>query len=146
MMLIVCSHSLGQSAVFLIGGKTKETVPVPILLNSGDIVVMSQESRLAYHGIPRITSCTTNQPVPSCLSVESLIACTCCTKGHRSRATVENTDSEVAKPMSRTIFMTNQCSDCLSLASNWDCFIDYIALSRININVRQVLSEQFKFT
>ncbi len=33
--------SLGRSAIFLIGGRTKFIKPVPILLRSGDIMVMS---------------------------------------------------------------------------------------------------------
>ena len=45
---------LGNAAVFLIGGKTRETDPVPILLRSGDVVIMSGSCRRAYHGVPRI--------------------------------------------------------------------------------------------
>ncbi|KAJ2916008.1 hypothetical protein MD484_g4360, partial [Candolleomyces efflorescens] len=48
------SISLGNAAVFLIGGKTRETDPVPILLRSGDVVIMSGSCRRAYHGVPRI--------------------------------------------------------------------------------------------
>ncbi|KAG6889300.1 hypothetical protein C0995_001956 [Termitomyces sp. Mi166 len=49
------SISLGNAAVFLIGGLTRDSTPVPILLRSGDVVIMSgPECRRAYHGIPRI--------------------------------------------------------------------------------------------
>ncbi|RDB21008.1 Alpha-ketoglutarate-dependent dioxygenase alkB [Hypsizygus marmoreus] len=49
------SISLGNAAVFLIGGLTRDTEPVPILLRSGDVVIMSgPECRRAYHGVPRI--------------------------------------------------------------------------------------------
>ncbi|KIY50920.1 hypothetical protein FISHEDRAFT_38493 [Fistulina hepatica ATCC 64428] len=49
------SISLGNSAIFLIGGTTRETPPTPILLRSGDIVVMAGPAcRRAYHGVPRI--------------------------------------------------------------------------------------------
>ncbi|KAG6832365.1 hypothetical protein H0H92_002633 [Tricholoma furcatifolium] len=49
------SISLGNAAVFLIGGLTRDSTPVPILLRSGDVVVMSgPECRRAYHGVPRI--------------------------------------------------------------------------------------------
>ncbi len=50
----IVSVSLGCSAIFLIGGRTKETSPVAILLKSGDAVVMSGESRFCYHGVPVI--------------------------------------------------------------------------------------------
>ena len=48
------SVSFGQSGVFLIGGRTKETEPVPVFLHSGDVLVMSGESRYCYHAVPKI--------------------------------------------------------------------------------------------
>ncbi|KAG6911483.1 hypothetical protein DXG01_014557 [Tephrocybe rancida] len=49
------SISLGNAAIFLIGGLTRDSTPVPILLRSGDVVIMSgPECRRAYHGVPRI--------------------------------------------------------------------------------------------
>lgn len=52
----IVSISLGRSAIFLIGGQTKDVVPSPILVRSGDAVVMTGESRLCYHGIAGILS------------------------------------------------------------------------------------------
>lgn len=46
--------SFGQTAIFLLGGLTKETDPVAVYLHSGDICIMSNECRLAYHAVPRI--------------------------------------------------------------------------------------------
>jgi alkylated DNA repair protein alkB family protein 1 len=49
------SISLGNSAIFLIGGQTRDVDPVPILLRSGDVIIMSGPAcRRAYHGVPRI--------------------------------------------------------------------------------------------
>jgi alkylated DNA repair protein alkB family protein 1 len=49
------SYSFGNAAVFLIGSQTKsECKPSPILLRSGDIILMTGSSRLCFHGIPRI--------------------------------------------------------------------------------------------
>ena len=43
--------SLGNAAIFLIGGLTRSIQPVSILLRSGDIIVMSGPGcRRAYHG------------------------------------------------------------------------------------------------
>jgi alkylated DNA repair protein alkB family protein 1 len=42
------SVSYGNSALFLIGGTSKDVKPKAIGLRSGDVVVMSGESRLAY--------------------------------------------------------------------------------------------------
>jgi len=48
------SVSFGLPAVFLIGGRTKQTAPTALLIRSGDVVVMTSQSRLAYHAVPRI--------------------------------------------------------------------------------------------
>ncbi|KAJ3509218.1 hypothetical protein NMY22_g16368 [Coprinellus aureogranulatus] len=48
------SISLGNAGIFLIGGDTRDAEPVPILLRSGDVVIMSGPCRRAYHGVPRI--------------------------------------------------------------------------------------------
>ncbi|KAH9977370.1 hypothetical protein BGW80DRAFT_1288883 [Lactifluus volemus] len=44
-----------QRRRFLIGGLTRDVAPIPILLRSGDVIVMSGPAcRRAYHGVPRI--------------------------------------------------------------------------------------------
>ncbi|KAF2900635.1 hypothetical protein ILUMI_05548 [Ignelater luminosus] len=48
------SFSFGQSAIFLLGGTTLDVKPTAMFLHSGDVVVMSKESRLCYHGVPKI--------------------------------------------------------------------------------------------
>ncbi|CAF3588228.1 unnamed protein product [Rotaria sp. Silwood1] len=51
------SFSFGNSAIFLIGGQTKnQCQPSPMLLRSGDIIIMTGSSRLCFHAIPRILS------------------------------------------------------------------------------------------
>jgi len=47
----IVSISLGCDAIFLVGGHTKSVEPIPILLKSGDVVIMSGESRSVYHGV-----------------------------------------------------------------------------------------------
>lgn len=39
---------VGCPAIFLVGGKTTDTVPTPILVRSGDVIVMSKDSRYVY--------------------------------------------------------------------------------------------------
>lgn len=48
------SISFGQSAIFLIGGRDKPDPASAILIRSGDVLVMTKESRLCYHAVPRI--------------------------------------------------------------------------------------------
>ncbi|TFK42638.1 hypothetical protein BDQ12DRAFT_623854 [Crucibulum laeve] len=63
------SISLGNAAVFLIGGLTRDSEPVPIILRSGDVVIMSGPAcRRAYHGVPRILDGT----LPPHLEVDSM--------------------------------------------------------------------------
>jgi len=50
----IVSISLGLDCVFLIGGPTRDIAPTPLLLRSGDVVLMGGASRRAYHGVPRI--------------------------------------------------------------------------------------------
>ena len=53
---LTSQSSLGCAAVFLIGGLTRDDPPTPILLRSGDIVVMSGPAcRRAYHGTPHFS-------------------------------------------------------------------------------------------
>lgn len=46
------SFSLGLGGVFLMGGRSKEVEPVPIVFRSGDCMVMGGEARLCFHGVP----------------------------------------------------------------------------------------------
>lgn len=50
----IFSFALGSSCVFLMGDKTKDFSPVPIQLDSGDLMVMAGYARNCYHGVPRI--------------------------------------------------------------------------------------------
>ncbi|MGI9378829.1 MAG: alpha-ketoglutarate-dependent dioxygenase AlkB [Methyloligellaceae bacterium] len=50
----VISVSLGDTASFRIGGKNRKDPTRSLRLNSGDIVVLGVDMRLAYHGIDRI--------------------------------------------------------------------------------------------
>lgn len=50
----IISFSFGLSCVFLIGGKTKEEKPHAIKLDTGDVLIMSKEARVCYHGVPRV--------------------------------------------------------------------------------------------
>jgi DNA oxidative demethylase len=50
----VVSVSLGDSAVFRVGGLARKDPTHAFELKSGDVVVLSGDDRLAYHGIDRI--------------------------------------------------------------------------------------------
>lgn len=54
----VVSLSLGDTALFRIGGATRKGPTQSLRLSSGDAVVLGGESRLAFHGVDRILNGT----------------------------------------------------------------------------------------
>lgn len=54
----IVSVSLGDAARFVIGGLSRRDRTRPIVLRSGDILVMGGPSRLRYHGVTRILAGT----------------------------------------------------------------------------------------
>ncbi len=50
----VLSISLGDDALFRVGGLNRNDPTESLWLSSGDVVVIGGESRLAYHGIDRV--------------------------------------------------------------------------------------------
>jgi len=52
----VVSLSLGATAVFLLGSTSKDVSPTPLLLRGGDVMILSGESRVCVHGVPRVIS------------------------------------------------------------------------------------------
>ena len=50
----IVSISLGDSAIFRLGGLTRRDPSISLTLRSGDVLVMGGPSRLIYHGIDRI--------------------------------------------------------------------------------------------
>ncbi|XP_041467855.1 nucleic acid dioxygenase ALKBH1-like [Lytechinus variegatus] len=63
------SYSLGQSAIFLVGGTTKATKPMALHLRSGDVIVLGGASRLAYHAVPRIMYAYKEGQLPRCFDL-----------------------------------------------------------------------------
>jgi len=50
----IVSVSIGDAARFVIGGVTRKEPMRPMILRSGDVVVMGGPSRLRFHGVTRI--------------------------------------------------------------------------------------------
>lgn len=130
--------SFGQHAIFLIGGKTKDEKPSAIFLKSGDIVVMSKESRLSYHAVPRILKTDVewiNKPFGTndVGSDDDSNESDDILKNHGKRKKLDvpvSCDDRVQRDI------WENCTD----KKWWRPYADYIADCRININVRQVLS------
>ncbi|PYR88274.1 MAG: alpha-ketoglutarate-dependent dioxygenase AlkB [Acidobacteria bacterium] len=54
----IVSISLGDAARFVIGGLTRKEPTRPLILRSGDMLVMGGPSRLRFHGVTRIQTGT----------------------------------------------------------------------------------------
>jgi alkylated DNA repair protein (DNA oxidative demethylase) len=54
----VVSVSLGDTCLFRVGGQERSDPTISFKLNSGDVVVLGGEGRLAYHGVDRIYPAT----------------------------------------------------------------------------------------
>lgn len=65
------SMSFGQSAIFLIGGPTRDIRPTALYICSGDILIMSGQSRTAFHAVPRIIKVGEENEPPACLKWRS---------------------------------------------------------------------------
>ena len=50
----IVSISLGDAARFVIGGLTRREPTSPVMLRSGDVLVMGGPSRLRFHGVTRV--------------------------------------------------------------------------------------------
>jgi alkylated DNA repair protein (DNA oxidative demethylase) len=50
----VLSVSLGDTAIFRLGGRSRKDPTRKFNLNSGDVVMLGGDDRLAFHGIDRI--------------------------------------------------------------------------------------------
>lgn len=105
------SISLGQSAIFLIGGKTKEEKAYAIMLEHGDIVVMTGESRLSYHAVPKILQ-SDYEGLRNLKLKEPVVS------------SLDGFDKELLGKINDENF--------------WAPFSRYLSSCRININVRQV--------
>lgn len=138
-------YSFSQSAVFLIGGQTKDIMPRAMFIRSGDIVVMSEQSRLAYHGVPKILPPSNyGTPIPSCLSEAELVQRVqqihtmepFCLMEVQKLVHAEN--NQLKNNKSIFDFEDILKFDYHKLQANWRYFEQYLASTRININIRQV--------
>lgn len=55
----IVSISFGNSAIFLLGGEDRHSEPIPMLIRSGDVMIMGGRARFCFHGVPRILEETT---------------------------------------------------------------------------------------
>ncbi|XP_031136229.1 nucleic acid dioxygenase ALKBH1 [Sander lucioperca] len=103
------SFSFGQSAIFLLGGLRRQDPPIAMYMHSGDVMVMSGQSRLLYHAVPRIISAP------------------------QGRTALEMEGCSLASPQ-QGCSVVEPVSE-----KDWAVCSRYIQSSRVNVTVRQVL-------
>ena len=145
------SVSFGQSAIFLVGGTSREDEAIGMYLRSGDIAIMMGPSRLAFHAVPRVLRC--EQPYFSnCFKHESLEDKFTRDSGpisEISRKTDDVTDiKSFSKSRDASVLSKENLQDLetrmqatlkfLSEDNNWEAFEKYLANNRLNMNIRQV--------
>ncbi|KAI3368081.1 hypothetical protein L3Q82_026897, partial [Scortum barcoo] len=104
------SISFGQSAIFLLGGLHRQDPPIAMYMHSGDVMVMSGQSRLLYHAVPRII------PAPQEHTALEMEGCS-------PASSLQ--DGTLVEPVSQ---------------EDWVVCSRYIQSSRVNMTVRQVLA------
>ena len=154
----IVSISIGCSAIFLLGGRDKSIRPTPLLLRSGDVVIMSGESRYAYHGVAyvipadfvpiRRASCSSpHLPSPphasskTCSSHAVIPPSAINTNGRLQVAPLEQPPLPLATPARQSDKLHNiEAFDTIYETADGPMrfVIDYLRNARININVRQV--------
>lgn len=112
-------YTFGQSAVYLIGGKTRDIKPEAIWVRSGDIMLMTNESRLAFHAVPCIIT-KSMKTAPADIGS--------CPLGNKV-AGLNSVFSEESN---------GYCWKNQMIEESWNDFAKYISETRININIRQV--------
>ena len=134
----------------MLGGTSLEVAPTALYIKSGDIVIMSGESRQYYHGIPKIVA-TQESPWDteevSCNGSETVVPndeSTDSVKGHPyKRARIEKKLAAKSDTESTRLKILDDSVVNSVLNDNfWEPFRTYIAKSRINMNVRQVLTKE----
>lgn len=114
----IVSISLGRPAVFLLGGKTLEHGPiVPMIVRSGDVLVLGGDARLNYHSMARL--------LPSTLPCPPMM---------------EGPSGSSSSRVPLLLFKELGCwDDRPPLTPRDEALVDrYLATHRININIRQV--------
>ena len=122
----VVSYSLGPPCIFLVGGVTKEVTPTPILLRSGDVLVLGGASRLKFHGIPKVFVA---HGVPEHLQVDTA-----------SQHSLHKSSCPHFLSL-RTDVFASECTCGGVSVIEAERTLKVLACARVNVNLRQVYRE-----
>ncbi|KAF8822414.1 hypothetical protein IE077_003798 [Cardiosporidium cionae] len=137
------SISLGAPCVFLLGFQSRQEPPLPLILRSGDVLLLSKDSRLSYHGIPKLLY----SPISSSSSSTAIEmppfegAFPPCATSWLSLETVMEKQSSISLSKTMQWKSTLQSSD--EIFSNEKSiqkasYENFMKTHRINLSIRQV--------
>eukprot|EP00042_Codosiga_hollandica_P053410 m.699096 g.699096 ORF g.699096 m.699096 type:complete len:328 (-) comp58688_c0_seq48:217-1200(-) len=151
----IISFSFGHEAIFLIGGLTRDEEPLAIHVHSGDVVVMSGDCRLSYHGVPCILDDIAPHLTSPLAATSPLFAeqkrpkpktahhsSTPPIESYQTAASGASVASRIQPAIPGSEASAAGCQGCPCSCVCDEHFAHvaaYLADSRININVRQVL-------
>lgn len=164
---LIFHFSFGQTAIFLLGGKTKDEKPTAMFLKSGDVVVsvrnirldyyyqfmeiislqqcMSKESRLCYHAVPKIMKTDVswiNAPLDenpeNVMNTNDDHNCDDLDNSKNKKRRLNHLQNNDDQKLYDDAFSENVWNFVID-KDYWKPFGDYIFDCRINMNVRQVL-------
>lgn len=124
----VLSVSLGCTAIFLLGGDSKASAPTPIILRSGDVMVLSGSVRTAIHGVARVFAGTSPSELFSAAPVR--------TSSSRAVAQGDGTCPHRESSLEHAGIDSLQPDETAAFAA-------FMGDTRININLRQVVDSCF---
>jgi hypothetical protein len=126
--------------------------PTPILLRSGDCIVMSNQSRFCYHGVPLVFSHELDDvDDDNKMNNAENIKNDSMNHGNNCYANINNNVSDISY-LDLNNNNNNKLNDCFSTGKDDNNFFDdksienniiksFLKIGRININVRQVVDE-----
>ena len=116
-------------------------------MKSGDIIVMTKESRLAYHAVPCIVKVGLDIEPPQCLkwndcdnNKDTTLSGELC--GQNCDVTTVKIDCPVCDKYHDHDAVSKQQQNFAKNQQEWEPFVSYLSRTRININVRQVHKPQ----
>ena len=127
----VVSISVGSPCVFLLGGLGKDEEPLPILLRSGDVLLLGGGSRLRYHGVPRVWVHADGPP--ACLAPDTAGQ----TRIHTSACACFLTPEVQNRPDPPQVGVFSCSCGGVEVAEVRRALL-YLLQARINVNLRQV--------
>ena len=117
----VVSMSIGCTAIFLVGGDTRDEEPVSVLLRPGTVVFLGGKSRLRMHGISKVfRGYSPQEPLDP---IHTNIGALQCQPHSKRKAAGERCP---------------HCDERILDRTETQQLLNYLEVYRVNINVRQV--------